>query len=106
MGSLESIKEYLNILQIEQGQNITKNYVTNKYKKLAKSRHPDKEGGATCDFQKLSEAYRKVIDYIEENQEYEKFERKETDFETEFHEKQYYEGIFSKLCCLYSRSFS
>ena len=81
---MEAIKEYLDILQIDQTQNINVRFVTLKYKKLAKMRHPDKLGGTKCDFQKLSEAYKKVIKFLEETQKYEKFEQKERDFETEF----------------------
>ena len=84
MQSNESIKEYLSILQIDNGQVLTKSYVTAKYKKLAKIKHPDKQGGTKCAFQELSEAYKNVIKFIEKNQEYEKYEEQERDFETEF----------------------
>ena len=84
MTDRESIKDYLKILQIDQEQNITKRYVTAKYKKLAKVTHPDKYGGNKGEFQQLNQAYKKVIEYLEENQKYESYEEQDRDFETEF----------------------
>ena len=45
--------ETLNIIDIE---NISVRFVTGKYKRLAKQRHPDKEGGTKVDFQELQPA--------------------------------------------------
>ena len=42
MESNYQIKKDLETLQIVEGKNITIKYVTMKYKKLAKERHPDK----------------------------------------------------------------
>ena len=54
--------------------------MTAKYKKLAKERHPDKEGGNTGEFQELLNSYRRIIRFLgEENPEVD-----EDDFETEF----------------------
>ena len=84
MLSFETVKEHLKTLNIDNTENITKRYVTTKYKRLAKTTHPDKEGGTTASFQELKHAYKTVIDFIEDNLHYEKYEEKERDFETEF----------------------
>ena len=81
---MEAIKDDLKVLNIDDKQEITKDYVTAKYKNLAKVRHPDKEGGNTGDFQRLLSAYRSIIQFLEDNQDKEPFEEKEKDFETEF----------------------
>ena len=47
MLSFETVKEHLKTLNIDNTENITKRYVTTKYKRLAKTTHPDKEGGTT-----------------------------------------------------------
>ena len=41
--------------------------MTAKYKKLAKLRHPDREGGTTEGFQVLQSAYKRIIRYLEQN---------------------------------------
>ena len=38
-------------LEIENIENITTRYVTARYRKLAKQRHPDRDGGTNEDFQ-------------------------------------------------------
>ena len=50
------LKEDLKTLGINKYQDLTVKLVTAKYKKLAKEKHPDKEGGTTCDFQALQNA--------------------------------------------------
>ena len=82
--SQEMIKEDLKTLEIDESQDLNFKYLTAKYKKLAKLRHPDREGGNTEEFQKLSNAYCRFIKYIENNQKNEPFEETERDFETEF----------------------
>ena len=77
----EQLKKDLVTLMIEEGQALTSKYVTIKYKKLAKDRHPDREGGSTEEFQELQNAYRRVINYIEET---EGVNLEEEDFEKDF----------------------
>ena len=81
------IKDDLVIMDIKEEQILTKDYVTSKYKKLAKIRHPDKEGGNTGEFQVLFNAYRRIIKYLDDMENTEPFEDKERDFETEFFTK-------------------
>ena len=66
MISNESIKKDLETMEIAETQNLTKGFVTAKYKKLAKVMHPDKPGGNTGEFQELFNAYRRIVKYIEE----------------------------------------
>ena len=67
--------ETLNIIDIE---NISVRFVTGKYKRLAKQRHPDKEGGTKVDFQELQAAYKRVITHLERTQ------GKKEDYERDF----------------------
>ena len=81
MESNYQIKKDLETLQIVEGKNITIKYVTMKYKKLAKERHPDKDGGSTDNFQELQTAFRRIVEYLEEiNDE----EEDDDNFEAEF----------------------
>ena len=75
------LKEDLKTLGINKYQDLTVKLVTAKYKKLAKEKHPDKEGGTTCDFQALQNAYKRVINFIEEESD---FQETEQNFEKEF----------------------
>ena len=60
----------LETLQIdERTENITVGFVTAKFKKLAKQRHPDKKGGSNVAFQDLQNAYKRIIKHIEKDQE-------------------------------------
>ena len=61
---------------------ITKKYVTLKYKSLAKIMHPDKKGDKET-FQDMKNAYNRIIEYLEKNDE----KDEEADFETEFFKK-------------------
>ena len=76
----EQLKKDLVTLMIEEGQALTSKYVTIKYKQLAKDRHPDRDGGNTGVFQELQGAYKRIIRYLEELENYEE----EEDFEKEF----------------------
>ena len=80
MLSKNQIKEDLLVLDIDISQEITKAYVTAKFRKLAKVRHPDKEGGNTGDFQVLKNSYEKIIKFIEETSNQEDDQDVETDF--------------------------
>ena len=86
MDSKEQMKKDLETLKIDESQDITKQYVTAKYKRLAKEIHPDRPGGVTSDFQELLNAYRRIIKHLEEKDE-EDEEIKEEDYETEFFKK-------------------
>ena len=83
----EQFKSDLETLDISENQVLTKSYVTSKYKKMAKIVHPDKAGGSTVDFQELKNAYCRIIDYIETNQNKEAYEEEDNDYETEFFKK-------------------
>ena len=87
MGRYDTFKDDLKKLDISEDQELTKRYVTGKYKKMAKILHPDKAGGTDEDFQELQQAYGRLIDYIEENQNREAYEEEERDYETEFFKK-------------------
>ena len=65
MDSKERLKNDLEILHIEENVTLTIKLVTAKYKRLAKEKHPDREGGKTCDFQELQGAYKRVIKLLE-----------------------------------------
>ena len=54
------------VLGIDIKAEISKRYVTTKFRKLAKERHPDKKGGNKEAFQILENAYKKIIKFIEE----------------------------------------
>ena len=77
----EEFKKDLDTLRIEQIENLTQRYVTLKYKRLAKEKHPDREGGITSEFQELQIAYKRIINHLEDS---EKDEVQEVDFEKEF----------------------
>ena len=64
---IETIKNELRTLKIEDDQELTVKYVTKKYKELAKDVHPDRPRGSNEEFQVLLDAFRRVIGYIEEN---------------------------------------
>ena len=87
MSGKEPIKDDLNTMNIDDNQELTKRYVTSKYKKLAKERHPDKEGGTKVAFQELQNAYRRIIQFIEDKERHEASEDVVVDFETEFFKK-------------------
>jgi hypothetical protein len=65
----EQLKEDFKTLKIDEDQTLTVKYVTEKYKNLAKIFHPDREGGNTGEFQLLLNAYRRVVQHIEDSQE-------------------------------------
>ena len=52
-------------LDIQDIEKLTVRCLTLKYKKLAKQRHPDREGGNTVDFQDLQNAYKRIIKHLE-----------------------------------------
>ena len=87
MEKYEQFKDDLNLLDIGEEQELTKRYVTGKYKKKAKLMHPDKLGGKKEDFQDLYNAYCRLLEYIEDNQTKEAYEEEEEDYETEFFKK-------------------
>jgi hypothetical protein len=62
------LKEDLEVLDIESKveETLSIQYVNQKFKQLAKIKHPDKPGGTKEDFQVLLNAYRRVIKYLEE----------------------------------------
>ena len=64
MGRYNAFKDDLKKLDISEDQELTKRYVTGKYKKMAKILHPDKVGGTNEDFQELQLSYCRLIDYI------------------------------------------
>ena len=64
----EQLKEDMKTLMVKDEQILTKRCVTSKYKKLAKERHPDREGGRKEDFQELHNAYKRVTNFIEETE--------------------------------------
>ena len=66
MSSREQLRDDLAIMNIDEDQELTKQYVTSKYKKLAKQRHPDKDAGTKSAFQELQNAYRRIIKHLEE----------------------------------------
>ena len=61
------LKEDLATLNIHDGTNLTSSLVNAKYKKLAKVCHPDKKGGEKEAFQKLHNAYQRLIAMIDDN---------------------------------------
>ena len=64
------LKEDFETLQIDgTTATITVKLVTTKYRKLAKQRHPDREGGSKVEFQDLQNAYKRIIKYLERTQE-------------------------------------
>ena len=66
MNSNSEISNDLKILQIDESEPLTIKLATSKYKKIAKEVHPDKIGGGPSNnFQELSNAYKRVIEYIE-----------------------------------------
>ena len=79
----EQIKDDLIVMNIEDEQEITKKYVTAKYRKLVKLKHPDKAGGDKSDFQILQQAYKNIIAFIEKNEHH----KEKDDFETDFFTK-------------------
>ena len=87
MSGIEQIKEDLITMNVDDSQELTKKYVTARYKKLAKDRHPDKEGGTKEAFQELQNAYLRIISFLEEKEIKEASEDVVVDFETEFFKK-------------------
>ena len=65
--SESQFKEDLVILDINDGTNLTSEFVTSKYKKRAKICHPDKKGGTKEAFQKLQNAYDRISAKIEDD---------------------------------------
>ena len=78
MYDAEQLRKDCEILEIDDAKIITKKYVTTKYRKLAKQRHPDRDGGTKEEFQVLQNAYKRVIRYLESG------EKDEVDTETDF----------------------
>ena len=74
----EELKKDFEALDITNVENLTVRFVTGKYKKLAKQRHPDRLGGSKVDFQNLQNAYKRIIKYLEQT------EDAKDDFEKEF----------------------
>ena len=70
----------LKVLHIDDTENVTIKLVTTKYKTLAKVVHPDKIGGPAEAFQELLNAYKRVVEYIENNTN----DTDEVNFEKEF----------------------
>ena len=77
------IKDDLALLEIDENQELTIRYVTVKYKRLAKVVHPDRVRGDKCKFQEIQNAYKRIINYIEENQKMED-DIGEDDYEKDF----------------------
>jgi hypothetical protein len=77
----EQLKKDLVTLSIETWDNLSIRFVTLKYKRLAKERHPDREGGNKGEFQDLQNAYKRVIAYLEDAMD---VEESDIDFEKEF----------------------
>ena len=78
MYDTEQLRKDCEILEIDDAKSITKQYVTTKYRKLAKQRHPDRDGGTKEEFQVLQNAYKRVIRHLESG------EKDEVDTETDF----------------------
>ena len=66
MASRDDIRKDLETLRISEDQELTKGYVTAQYKARAKETHPDRPGGVKADFQKLQNAYKRIINFLEE----------------------------------------
>ena len=82
-------------LEIDHTKPVKINDVTTKYKAMAKLLHPDKAGGSTEKFQELLNIYRRLIKYIESNQE----EREEEDCSKENAQKKFFmKHNFTKRC--------
>ena len=77
----EELKKDLYTLKIENIDSLTTRYVTINYKRLAKEKHPDREGGVTSDFQELQAAYKRVFRNLED---FDQNEVHEEDFEKDF----------------------
>ena len=88
--------EDLKILEITDVGKITIKFVTMKYRKLAKQRHPDRAGGQKEYFQELQGAYKRTIKYLEDTME------KEAEFEEDF-EKDFF--MKNNIMREYSTSF-
>ena len=97
MISREQFEKDLQILKIDTVDNegISKRYVTAKYKNQARVIHPDKPGGDKEAFQELLNAYRRVIKYLEENND------DEADYEAEFFKRH---KFMKQICCLHSKA--
>ena len=90
MYSEEDMKKDFDTLDIKHSDEITIKYITSKYKKMAKIRHPDREGGETGDFQNLQDAYKRLIKH---------FEGKENSDEEINYEKEFFmRNNFMKEC--------
>ena len=79
---MSGVKDDLMIMNIDDSQELTKHHVTAQYKKLAKQRHPDKNGGTKEAFQELQNAYKRIIKFIEDREQND--EDIIEDYETEF----------------------
>ena len=79
MSSKEEIKDDLKVLGIDISQEISKQFVTAKFRQLAKLKHPDKPGGNKEKFQLLDIAYKRIIQFIENVT-----DKDNEDLETEF----------------------
>ena len=84
------LEKDLNTLKIDIAEELSVKYVTLKYKRVAKERHPDK-GGEKDLFQELQTAYKRVIEYLESK---ENELIKDEDYEKEFFMK----NNFMKEC--------
>ena len=82
MENNQKLKEDLKILEITDIERLTIRFVKMKYRRLTKQRHPDRIGGKKEDFQDLQDAYKRIINYLEENMENE--EESDEDYEKEF----------------------
>ena len=51
----------------EDEDKVTVRFVTEKYRILAKQKHPDRQGGNTVEFQDLQNAYKRLIKHLERN---------------------------------------
>ena len=81
----EDIKEDLKTLEINEEQTLTEGFVNAKFKRRARIVHPDKPGGNTQEFQKLQNAFKRIIKYIQEKAKKEDDEVEEDEnYETQF----------------------
>ena len=79
MYTKKELEHDLSILNIGSTEELSVKYVTLRYKRVAKEKHPDK-GGEKDLFQELQAAYKRVVEHLELN----KPETVDTDYEKEF----------------------
>ena len=80
MVNLDNLNKDLETLGISKETTLDIKLVTSQYKKLAKIIHPDRRGN-TEEFQELQNAFKRIIAFIEKQDENAK---ENSDFETEF----------------------